>query len=464
MRSRHVPSVLTAPSDILTANARLEVEFPSRFVHSRRSPARSHRACPRAHAGGGRRRHGQDFRPHPPHRAPGPRRPRAARRDSGPHLHGQCRHGNARARAQTARRQERERRHLPRLLPRAAQARAQGFRRSRRQRSLDLPAPPHPRACISSTTSAPPISASSSTTCWSLSAAVTTNWSRRRNTRSTSNAWSAAKSRSRAWSKSKNALDDAEVLGRCREIARVFTTMERWLQEENLGTFSHMITRAHALLHSDERFWPKPASRARFILADEFQDANFAQIKILARLAGADGNIFAVGDPDQAIYRFRGASSAAFELFHRHFPIAKLVVLEKNRRSTTPILRSAFALIDKNPPVFARHADGALAYQPRAAPVGPRRGSRRRRDASFPALRFRWWFSPARMPRAPIWSASSATRRRSRSASGPTSASSTALTTIATRSCRNWPKPEFRSSSRAWTSPTLPRSAICSPA
>ena len=42
--------------------------------------------------------------------------------------------------------------------------------------------------------------------------------------------------------KSKNVLDDAEVLGRCREIARVFTTMERWLAEENLGTFSHMIT------------------------------------------------------------------------------------------------------------------------------------------------------------------------------------------------------------------------------
>ncbi len=162
--------------------------------------------------------------------------------------------------------------------------------------------------------------------------------------------------------KSKNVLDDAEVLGRCREIARVFNTMERWLQEENLGTFSHMITRAHALLHSDENVLAEARGRARFILADEFQDANFAQIQILARLAGAEGNIFAVGDPDQAIYRFRGASSAAFELFHRHFPNPKRVVLETNRRSTTPILRSAFALIDKNPPVFAKHADGTLAY------------------------------------------------------------------------------------------------------
>jgi DNA helicase-2/ATP-dependent DNA helicase PcrA len=163
--------------------------------------------------------------------------------------------------------------------------------------------------------------------------------------------------------KSSNALTDAEILGRCREIARVFSTMERWLREENLGTFSHMITRAHALLHGDEKILAEARSRARYILADEFQDANIAQIKILARLAGLDGNIFAVGDPDQAIYRFRGASSAAFELFNRHFPNANRVVLDRNRRSTTPILRSAFALVDKNPPVFAGHGDGTIAYQ-----------------------------------------------------------------------------------------------------
>ncbi len=132
--------------------------------------------------------------------------------------------------------------------------------------------------------------------------------------RNTWNVWSAKKFPIPRVAKSKNILDDAEVLGRCREIANVFTTMERWLAEENLGTFSHMITRAHALLHSDENILAEARARARFILADEFQDANFAQIQILARLAGADGNIFAVGDPDQAIYRFRGASSAAFEL------------------------------------------------------------------------------------------------------------------------------------------------------
>jgi DNA helicase-2/ATP-dependent DNA helicase PcrA len=169
--------------------------------------------------------------------------------------------------------------------------------------------------------------------------------------------------------KSKNALDETEVFGRCREIARVFGTVERWLREDNLGTFSHMITRANDLLQSDDQVAAEARTRARFILADEFQDANFAQVKIVARLAGPEANIFAVGDPDQAIYRFRGASSAAFELFHRQFPNAGLVVLEKNRRSTTPILRNAFALIDKNPPVFTRtHAgagrsSGGLAYR-----------------------------------------------------------------------------------------------------
>ncbi len=162
--------------------------------------------------------------------------------------------------------------------------------------------------------------------------------------------------------KSKNVLEDSEVLGRCREIARVFSTMERWLEEKNLGTFSHMITRAYALLHDDDKALADARSRARFILADEFQDANFAQIKILSRLAGPEANVFAVGDPDQSIYRFRGASSEAFELFQRHFPATKLVALEKNRRSTTPILRTAFALINENPPVFAKNAGGTLSY------------------------------------------------------------------------------------------------------
>ena len=153
-------------------------------------------------------------------------------------------------------------------------------------------------------------------------------------------------------SKDADALTDEEILGRCREIASVYTAVETMLREKKLGTFSHMITRAWNLLQEDADLLAQERVHARFILVDEFQDANFAQVKILAALAGDERNVFAVGDPDQAIYRFRGASSAAFGLFQRHFPGAPIVALEKNQRSTTPILQCAFSLIDKNPQVF----------------------------------------------------------------------------------------------------------------
>jgi DNA helicase-2/ATP-dependent DNA helicase PcrA len=186
-------------------------------------------------------------------------------------------------------------------------------------------------------------------------------------------------------SKSKDQLPDAEVIARCQEIARVFATTERWLLEENFGTFGHMITRAHALLTSDESILAAERARARFILVDEFQDANFAQIKILATLAGEEPNVFGVGDPDQAIYRFRGASSAAFHLFRRHFPQTKLVVLGKNRRSTTPILQCAFAVIDKNPPVFAANEPGPLAHR-RAPLQSAREENAKQRGITLPAF------------------------------------------------------------------------------
>jgi DNA helicase-2/ATP-dependent DNA helicase PcrA len=163
-------------------------------------------------------------------------------------------------------------------------------------------------------------------------------------------------------SKQAVALTDDEILGRCREISRVFTQVEGMLREQNLGTFGHMITRAYDLLRDDPGLLAREREHARFILVDEFQDANFAQVKILQNLAGDDKNVFAVGDPDQAIYRFRGASSAAFSLFQHNFPGARVVALEKNRRSTTPILRTAHALISKNPD-FSSTAAGGLRFQ-----------------------------------------------------------------------------------------------------
>src|SRR5271170_551736 len=68
--------------------------------------------------------------------------------------------------------------------------------------------------------------------------------------------------------KSKDQLSDAEVIGRCQEIARVFATTERWLREDDYGTFSHMITRAQDLLANDKNI--SAAENCRFILVDEF--------------------------------------------------------------------------------------------------------------------------------------------------------------------------------------------------
>ena len=165
-----------------------------------------------------------------------------------------------------------------------------------------------------------------------------------------------------AKSKHQGDLEKTEILERCQEIARVFATVEHMLLGKNLGTFGHMITKAYQLLKDDPTLLEEERRRTRFLLVDEFQDANFAQVEILSLLAGSAANVFAVGDPDQAIYQFRGASSEAFTLFVRKFPGARVVVLGKNRRSLSPILRCAFGIVNENPPVFSQKG-ATISYQ-----------------------------------------------------------------------------------------------------
>jgi ATP-dependent DNA helicase UvrD/PcrA len=144
-------------------------------------------------------------------------------------------------------------------------------------------------------------------------------------------------------------LPREDALARCEEIARVFTTVERMLKERGLGTFGHMIVHAVDLLRGDPELLEQERRRARFILIDEFQDSNVGQIELAKLLAGEQQNIFAVGDPDQAIYRFRGATSGAFDEFLRRFSAPGLVALERNHRSRANILSCAFAVISRNP-------------------------------------------------------------------------------------------------------------------
>ena len=153
--------------------------------------------------------------------------------------------------------------------------------------------------------------------------------------------------------KSKDAatMPDEEVLDRCREIARVFHYVEDLLKQEGLGTFGHIITRAVDLLSRRQSVLQRAQKYARFILIDEFQDSNVAQIQLAKLLGGEEANVFAVGDPDQAIYRFRGATSGAFDQFLKTFDPGRVkrVTLSKNRRSTPPILRCAYQTIQLQP-------------------------------------------------------------------------------------------------------------------
>src|SRR5437016_10297807 len=114
------------------------------------------------------------------------------------------------------------------------------------------------------------------------------------------------------------------------------------------------ISGAIGLLKSDSQLLERERSRARFVLIDEFQDCNSSNIILAELLAGEQKNIFGVGDPDQAIYRFRGASSAAFEDFQRRFPETKGISLEENQRSRSNILRVAYSAIRPNPQVSSQ--------------------------------------------------------------------------------------------------------------
>jgi len=147
-------------------------------------------------------------------------------------------------------------------------------------------------------------------------------------------------------------LQAEEVVARCEEIAAVFAKVDKLLASRGLGTYGHMISQAVKLLESNWVTLAEERSNARFILIDEFQDSNVAQIRLAKLLAGDEANVFAVGDPDQAIYRFRGATTGAFDQFQKHFPSVKFVTLDQNRRSTSTILRCAFKVIDKNPPIM----------------------------------------------------------------------------------------------------------------
>jgi len=186
-------------------------------------------------------------------------------------------------------------------------------------------------------------------------------------------------------------LSPEQRLEHLREVAKVFHKVEQMLAAESLGTFGDQITRAYALLRQNTALLRGCSSRARFILVDEFQDCNSTQIELVYVLGGREANVFAVGDPDQAIYHFRGASSAAFNRFWRLYPAARAVVLEHNQRSRAPILDCSYELIRSNPAVSITLANQTEYNR---APLQSARDKAERRKTNAAPVEAVSWTSP----------------------------------------------------------------------
>jgi len=148
----------------------------------------------------------------------------------------------------------------------------------------------------------------------------------------------------------------AEVVALQQEIARAYRASEALLREKRRVSFGSLITGAVALLESEAQVRSALQERFRYILVDEFQDTNIAQLRLLELLANEKKSIVAVGDNDQAIYRFRGASFGSFKLFLERFTGWRegqdstpfRVSLVENYRSTPNILRVATQVIAQN--------------------------------------------------------------------------------------------------------------------
>ena len=151
-------------------------------------------------------------------------------------------------------------------------------------------------------------------------------------------------------------VERLETVALQQELARAYRASEELLREKNRVSFGSLITGAVGLLERDAQLRGALQKKYRYILVDEFQDTNIAQLRLLELLAGPARNILAVGDNDQAIYRFRGASFASFKLFLERFAGWKegqdstpfRVALTENYRSTPNILRVAMQVIGQN--------------------------------------------------------------------------------------------------------------------
>ncbi|MBD3328718.1 AAA family ATPase [Candidatus Peregrinibacteria bacterium] len=144
--------------------------------------------------------------------------------------------------------------------------------------------------------------------------------------------------------------EEKEEAAKRLEVARAYATYQKIMMANNFMDFNDLQFYALRLLEKRSSVLKDFQERFKYLLVDEFQDTNLAQTKLIMLLAKKHSNIMVVGDDDQSIYKWRGASLSNIKTFQKFFPDAKKVVLNQNYRSCQPILDISYEVIKNNNP------------------------------------------------------------------------------------------------------------------
>ncbi len=147
----------------------------------------------------------------------------------------------------------------------------------------------------------------------------------------------------------KNEAEELD-LSRLTELAEAYQTYNQILLDQGLLDFGDLIRYTIKLFKERPNILQQYRTQFKYTMVDEFQDTNTAQYELIKMLAAPHNNLVAVGDDDQSIYRFRGASLSNIMQFKDDFPTAKEIVLTENYRSTQNILDTAYTFINHNNP------------------------------------------------------------------------------------------------------------------
>ena len=133
-----------------------------------------------------------------------------------------------------------------------------------------------------------------------------------------------------------------------RDMAQVYAGYERQMRKNNALDFDDLLLKTLELFRQNEDVQEYYGRKFRYIMVDEYQDTNMVQYGLIRALAKYNGNIFVVGDDDQAIYGWRGADIRNILEFEKDFPGARVFRLERNYRSHQKILDAANSVIENN--------------------------------------------------------------------------------------------------------------------